>query len=215
VRRQILRVLVSTGRAMSTRELCAWAYPRAREILRWHLKSVRRAADAVADRVGWRLPGGIVWALKPEIHLSVAPEAGTGQRRESVRWRPSLKNRDLAPLGPGEPSPVSSHAFPVHAKHLPCGNRTFFPAGERRDCHHRAFDESRRFFADHALRFGLRQSSSGGETGHSGRNDPLRLKHEPRGFIRHTEPRSERNVVEAAHGNAWPENFYLAIAQMR
>jgi hypothetical protein len=43
----------------------AWAYPRSRKILDWHLSTVRRAAPAVADRVGRIKPGGHLWALKP------------------------------------------------------------------------------------------------------------------------------------------------------
>jgi hypothetical protein len=65
VTRQITRALVGSGRPMTTRELCGWAYPRLKGLCAHHLYSVRRAAEHVADRVGRRVPGGIVWALKP------------------------------------------------------------------------------------------------------------------------------------------------------
>jgi hypothetical protein len=51
---------------MRTRELCGWAYPRLKELCAHHLYSVRRAAERIADRVGRRVPGGIVWALNPD-----------------------------------------------------------------------------------------------------------------------------------------------------
>jgi hypothetical protein len=65
VTRQITRALVGSGGPMTTRELCGWAYPRLKELSAHHLYSVRRAAERVADRVGRRVPGGIVWALNP------------------------------------------------------------------------------------------------------------------------------------------------------
>jgi hypothetical protein len=56
VTRQITRALVGSGGPMTTRE---------KELSAHHLYSVRRAAERVADRVGRRVPGGIVWALNP------------------------------------------------------------------------------------------------------------------------------------------------------
>jgi hypothetical protein len=66
VQTQIVRALVGTGRPMATRELAAWAYPRSRSIVEWHLSVVRRAADRIAIRVGRRTRSELVWALKSD-----------------------------------------------------------------------------------------------------------------------------------------------------
>jgi hypothetical protein len=56
------------GQTLSSRELLAWTYPRgAGRPLRSrcnHYRSIRRAADKVAVRVGRRWPHGVLWKLR-------------------------------------------------------------------------------------------------------------------------------------------------------
>ena len=67
IQRRIWRAFVAKPSAkLSTTELVALAYPRlAAGELKWsHRYAVRRAAARVAERVGRKRPGGLVWAAK-------------------------------------------------------------------------------------------------------------------------------------------------------
>jgi hypothetical protein len=66
IERRIKRAFVANpGARLTTADLANWCYPRRSDPMgfRWN---ARRAAAAVADKVGRVYPGGIVWQLKPD-----------------------------------------------------------------------------------------------------------------------------------------------------
>lgn len=70
IQRRIQRAFVANpGARLTTGDLVRWSYPRWTEPV--HSKSqmpVRRAAEAVAVKIGRTYPGGFIWELKPS-HL--------------------------------------------------------------------------------------------------------------------------------------------------
>jgi hypothetical protein len=64
--------LVSNGRVLTTRELWTWTHPRELHHRDRHRRkdisrSIRRAAEKLAIRVGRRWPDGLVWRLRAEV----------------------------------------------------------------------------------------------------------------------------------------------------
>jgi hypothetical protein len=69
VKRGIIRALIAAGgRECTTRELFPWCFPRAEDrpsrARHNQARSIRRAGDKVAVRVGRRARLGIVWRLR-------------------------------------------------------------------------------------------------------------------------------------------------------
>jgi len=67
VKRQIRRAFIANpGATLSTGDLIRWCYPRRTGLVRIkHCFAVRRAAEAVADRVGKGWRSNILWRAKP------------------------------------------------------------------------------------------------------------------------------------------------------
>jgi hypothetical protein len=62
--------LAQPGARLTTVQLVAWCFPRLTgPVLHKHRYCVRRAAAAVADRVGRTYPGGFIWVAKPSHSL--------------------------------------------------------------------------------------------------------------------------------------------------
>ena len=66
IKRRIFRAFIANpGARLTTGDIIRWCYPRRRGPIRWqHYLSARRAAEAVAVKIGRTYPGGIIWELK-------------------------------------------------------------------------------------------------------------------------------------------------------
>jgi hypothetical protein len=71
IQRRIKRAFIANpGKPLTTGDLARWCYPRWNEPV--HSKSqmpVRRAAEAVAVKIGRTWPGGYIWVAKPSQPL--------------------------------------------------------------------------------------------------------------------------------------------------
>jgi hypothetical protein len=65
IQRRVWRALLAAdSRELMTRHLLAWAFPRFSKWQHKHYRSVRRAADRVAERAGKDERGRVLWRLK-------------------------------------------------------------------------------------------------------------------------------------------------------
>jgi hypothetical protein len=67
IQRRIKRAFTASPDArLTTMDLARWSYPRQKTaVLMNNRLSVRRAAEAVAVKIGRTYPGGTIWQLKP------------------------------------------------------------------------------------------------------------------------------------------------------
>jgi hypothetical protein len=75
IQRRILRAFIAKpGVRLTTMELILWSYPRLKEPVRNKYRfATRRAAEAVAVKVGRTYPGGFIWMGKNSYSPSGDP----------------------------------------------------------------------------------------------------------------------------------------------